>query len=102
MLLIQSNTWYGPSSEGDTDSVGTRTIEAWVSSREASEALTLLRQYEEIFRRLYRTSAVNFHVISIQEIPDLTVVAMEAGRLRSIEIGVWDLQREFRERVASA
>jgi hypothetical protein len=103
MLLIQTNTWDGPSAElissgegGD----GTRVLEAWASMRSLNEALLMFKQYEELFRRRYRSRAVNFHVVGIQVLPELpSPAALEAARITVIEDAIRRLQEEFRQMV---
>lgn len=88
MILIQVNEWLGPSksalSKPDRTEARER-LTAFASRLALEDALMELEAYEEEYRMKYSETAVNFRVIGIQEIPDLSDEALAAGRIEVIE-----------------
>lgn len=102
MILIQSNTWDGPSTASCDEKAedSTWTLEAWGSRRDANDALLQFDKYEKLYCRMHPGRRVRFFVLGIQEIPELSPAALEAGRIRVVEDEVHALQDEFRRWVA--
>lgn len=96
MILMQVLEWLGPSravmDRGDRKF--TEKLRGIASRLSLSEALLCLREYENEYRRTYSETAVNFNVIGIQTIPDLSNDELEAGRIEVIEESL----RRLRER----
>lgn len=97
MILMQVRTWFGPSREriGKQGAIeATETMDGIASRLALPLALKALRQYEEEYQRVYSATAVNFNVVGIQEISELTDEELEFGNIDLIERKVANLKTQ--------
>lgn len=88
MILMQVRTWFGPSRAriGKEGAVGPiETMDGIASRLTLPQALRALRDYENEYERTYTQTAVNFNVVGVQEIPELTDEELELGRIELVE-----------------
>lgn len=100
MILLQVIVVQGPSRQRDASlpvMEVTRQLEAYASAFDAPKALEYLNAHEKMFNERYKTSTfVNYNVVGIQEIPELSDEDLNNGHLCLIENKVVALRNEIK------
>lgn len=90
MLLITMHEWHGPSQQQiaraePRPKVETR-LRGFVTRLPLGAALLRIRDYEEAFRQRFQgISALNYDLISVSQIDDLTDEQIDASRAAYVE-----------------
>lgn len=89
MLLLTVNEWIGPSIKARDEQGKTGTnlerVVGFVTNFPLAEAIDVLREYEEVYQKKYEWTAVNYRLLSVSTIEDLSADSISKARINCIE-----------------
>jgi hypothetical protein len=87
MLMFTINEWYGPTRDHPKhhETSAKERLIGMASRLDVENALKTLSIYEAAFKKHYKYNAVNFTVLAINKIDDISDEVAQLGRIEIIE-----------------